>query len=324
MRRVLYGILVCLILLSGCAKNSTPAPEELVPVSLAMGYIPNVQFTPVYVALERGYFKDEGIELTLDYGMETDLLQRLAADEVDFAITSGDQVILARSNDLPVRCVYNWYQHFPVCVVSLSSSDITEPADLEGKTIGTPSNYGASYIGWLALAREMGFDETDVDLQVIGYTQVASLIEGRVDAAVCYTMNEPVQLENMGYEVNVFDLQAYTSLPSNGIVTSERVIEENPELIEHLLTAFQKGLQDTLDDPDAAFEITRATISEMDDETAILQRQVLDACLTIWQADKLGEYDATAWAESVALMQELGVLAEPVDPQTAYTNEFLP
>ena len=324
MRRALYFSLVCLLLLSGCAQTSTPAPEELTPVTMAMGYIPSVQFTPVYVAIERGYFEDEGIELTLDYGMETDLLQRLAADEVEFAITSGDQVILARSNDLPVECVYNWYQHFPVCVVSLESSGISEPADLEGKTVGTPSNYGASYIGWLALAKEMGFDDADVNLQVIGYTQVASLTEGRVDAAICYTMNEPVQLASMGYEVNVFDLQEYTSLPSNGIVTSESIIEESPELIQHMLAAFQKGLQDTLEDPDAAFEITRAAIPEMDDESAVLQRQVLEACLTIWQADELGKYDAAAWDESVTLMQELDVLAGTIDPQTAYTNEFLP
>ena len=117
---VLLTIALALLVLTGCARASertreTPEPPERT-VTLAMGFIPNVQFTPVYVAMEKGYFQEEGIELELDYGMETDLLKLTGTGEMQFVIGSGDQVILARSQGLPVVYVANWYRRFPVAV----------------------------------------------------------------------------------------------------------------------------------------------------------------------------------------------------------------
>ena len=145
-RTVLLAVMIALLSACGQAEPSSP-------VTIAMGFIPNVQFTPLYVALERGYFAEQGIEVELDYGMETDLLQRLGTGDLQFAIASGDQVALARAAGLPVTMVANWYRRFPVCVVSLEESGITEPTDLIGKTVGIPALEGASYIGWQAFLR---------------------------------------------------------------------------------------------------------------------------------------------------------------------------
>jgi NitT/TauT family transport system substrate-binding protein len=331
------AILALAALLSGCsAPAATPAAEataaapeavassELEAVTLAMGFIPNVQFAPVYVALERGYFADEGLEVTLDYGMETDLLKSVGTNQLQFAVASGDQVILARANDLPVVYVANWYRTFPVCVVSLAETGIATPEDLAGKTVGTPVLEGASYIGWLALVNQVGLAADEVDLQVIGYTQVASLTEKRVDAAICYAFNEPTQLTESGYEINVFNLDSYTTLPSNGLITNEQTIAERPEVVQALVRAFLRGLQDTLDDPDAAFEITRRAIPEMDDDSAPLQRAVLGAALPYWTGDPLGASDLEGWAEAIAFMRESGLLTRDLEADSMVTNQFIP
>lgn len=325
--------------LSGCAAPSTtPAADgataaptadsaaaaDLTPVTLAMGFIPNVQFAPVYVALERGYFAAEGLDVTLDYGMETDLLKEVGTDQLQFAVASGDQVILSRANDLPVVYVADWYRRFPVCVVTLADSGIETPEQLAGKTVGTPALEGASYIGWLALLDKTGLSPEDVDLQVIGYTQVASLTEGRVDAAICYAFNEPTQLTESGYEINVFNLDQYTSLPSNGLITNEKTIAEHPELVQGVVRAFLHGLQDTLDDPDAAFEITRASIAEMDDATAQLQRAVLGAAIEYWQGDPLGASNVDDWASAIAFMRQSGLLTRDLEADTMVSNQFIP
>jgi NitT/TauT family transport system substrate-binding protein len=324
-RFVLVLVLLIAVFLSGCFIGvqktvDQPQPQAL---TIAMGFIPNVQFTPMYVAIERGYFADEGLEITLDYGMETDLLQRVGTNDLQFAIASGDQVVLARANELPVRYVLNWYNRFPVCVVSLAESGIIEPGDLAGKTVGTPAVEGASYIGWLAFAQQVGLDATNVNLQVIGYTQVASLVEGRVDAAICYALNEPIQLRTAGYEINTFYLDEYTALVSNGLITNDQTIEAQPELVEKVARAFLRGLRDTLDDTDAAFDIARAVIPEMDEETALLQRAVLQESLSYWNREPLGANDPAAWEESVSFLRELELIGAGVNAEDLYTNRFV-
>ena len=324
LRTALFVVLILALAIVGCSPRAgAGSTGETRQVTIAMGFIPNVQFTPMYVAIEKGYFAAEGLEIELDYGMETDLLQRVGANQLQFAIASGDQVILARANDLPVKYVFSWYRRFPVCVVSLAERGIAQPQDLVGKTVGIPVTQGASYIGWRAFLDEVGIAPDKVDLQAIGYTQMASLVEKRVDAAVCYAMNEPVQLKESGYDTHIFYLDQYIQLPSNGIITNDATIKDSPELLQKVVRAFGKGLRDTLDDPDAAFAITRKTIAEMDEPTAKLQRAVLQECLNFWRADKLGQSDPAAWQESVAFLKGLGLLTTDVAPESLYSNQFI-
>ena len=225
---------------------------------------------------------------------------------------------------MPVRYVANWYRRFPVCIVSLAEAGITSPSALAGKTVGTPAMQGASYIGWEAFVRENNLVADAVKLQVIGYTQLASLVEGRVDAAICYAMNEPVQLEAQGEAIDVLYLDQYTALVSNGIITSDKLIADDPELVARVVRAFTRGLADTIADPQAAMLATRRAIPEMDDEAAILQMAVLQECINFWQGTPLGSSDPQAWQESVTLLQDLGMLSAPLDPEQLYTNQFVP
>lgn len=319
-RRILLLVL-SVFLLTGLAACETAQPDDT--VTLAMGFIPNVQFAPVYVAMERGYFAEQGLQIELDYGMETDLLHRVGVGELRFAIASGDQVVMARSNGLPVTYVAHWYRRFPVCVVSMGASGIQTPQDLIGRTVGIPAMAGASYIGWLAFLDSAGIPRDSVHVQVIGHTQVASLTEGRVDAAVSYALNEPVQLREAGYEIVVFYLDEYTQLVSNGLITSDMTIAEDPELVQRMVTAFLRGLESTLADPDAAFAIARKHIPEMDDQTAVLQRAVLEESLAFWRAETLGYSDPAAWAGSVELLTRLGLVTAEIAPETLYTNRFI-
>ncbi|MGD2146562.1 MAG: ABC transporter substrate-binding protein [Anaerolineae bacterium] len=322
-------VVVLLVALAACSEPgllNLPAPgsgETTTNIRLPMGFVANVQFAPVYVAVEKGYFAQEGIELEFDYSWETDGVRLVGSGELPFAIASGDQVLLARAQDLPVLTVVNWWQRFPVSVVALEGSGIREPADLAGRKLGIPETFGASYIGWRALAAENGLSDQDLQLEVIGYTQLANLTEERVDAAVVYANNEPVQLQQMGYDFVEFRVADYASLVSNGLISSEKTLKEQPDLVRAFANAFLRGLEDTLEDPDAAFEICTKHVDGLAENKAA-QMAVLEASMEYWGGDALGRSDPQAWTKTVEVMMDAELLEEPVDCDQAFTNDFLP
>jgi NitT/TauT family transport system substrate-binding protein len=320
---------IALALLSGLLLCCAPRVRTEKPntVTLAMGYVPNVQFAPFYVAAEKGYFAAEGIEIRFDYGWETDLLKLVGTDELQFAIASGDQVILAKSQGLPVVYVLNWYRRFPVVVASLPEKGIHQVADLVGRRVGTPATYGASYIGWRALLDAGGIKETDVSLVSIGYTQVAALTGGQVDAAICYAMNEPVQMQAEGRSLDILYVADVANLVSNGLITNEQTVRDRPELVQGMTRAALRGLAFTLHHPDDAFDITAKHVPEIlaDPQKQAMNRAILARSIEFWQADSatLGRSTLADWELSLQVMQKMGLVGPESDVQSMYTNRFI-
>ncbi len=332
----LVSTLALVIILAGCvpvapltetptaavSPEATPAPTRL---TLAMGYIPSVQFAPFYVAQARGYFRDAGLDVTFLYGFESDLLKLVGTNELQFMIGSGEEVILGRSQGLPVRYVMRWYREFPVVLFAKASQGITSPADLVGKQVGLPGLFGASYVGWEAIVYASGLDATRVRLQSIGFTQASAVSQGQVDAAMDYVVNGPVQLRLAGEEVTVIPVADFIDLPSNGIITNDKTIAERPELVQALVDALLRGLADTLADPDAAFEISLQAVPEAGGTQAAVSRAIFDESLKLWQADpaELGRSDPEAWARAATFMQQMGLIQAAVDAADLFTNEFI-
>ena len=319
----LFLIIVAAVLLAGCAAPSTPTPA-LRTLRLPMGYIPNVQYAPFYMAVERGYFRDEGLTIDFDYSYETDGMQLVGAGELQFTLASGEQVLLARAQGLPVVYVMNWWNDFPVAVVAPASSGIIEPADLAGKRVGIPMLSGASYIGYRALLDAAGLAPDIARLDVIGFTQVEAMLAGTVDAAVVYANNEPFQIEAQGMPVTVIPVSDYVPLASNGLVTNEATLQSDPELVRAVLRAVMHGLQDVLADPDTAFEVCTKYVEGLAEADQDVQRKVLDASIRLWSPEPLGVSEPEAWENMAEVLLEMGLVQSPLDVTQAYSNEFLP
>ncbi len=324
MKRICLLFAIMCILSSCAPAGSGATPTQVVKVRLPVGYIPNVQFAPLYEALDKGYFAAAGIDLTLDYSMETDAVALTGANTVQFAVASGEQVLLARAQGLPVVYVADWYQQYPVGISAPAKSGITKPADLKGKKIGVPVLSGASYIGLRALLDAGGLKESDVTLDTVGFNQVAALVAGREDAVVIYVANEPVQLQSQGLQVTTLKVSDYLQLVGNGLITNETTIQTQPDLVRRMASALVKGIQDTLANPDEAYTICLKYVDNLAQADQTVQKQVLAASLPEWKADRAGFSQPQAWQNMNDIMVKMGLIKPGLDVMKAYSNDFIP
>jgi NitT/TauT family transport system substrate-binding protein len=325
LKKIVLLILGLALILSGCANsNSANEPGAVTKIRVPMGYIPNIQFAPFYVAIQKGYFRDAGIDIDFDYKLETDGVKLVGSGELPFAVVSGEQVLLARAQGLPVTYVAAWYQKYPVSIVAKSELGILVPQDLKGKKIGIPGLYGASYVGLRALLFEAKMKESDVTLDSIGFNQVDLVAAGKQDIVVGYTANEPIQLRARGIPVTEIRVADYVQLASNGILASEKVIQENPQLVRAFVGAFLKGLSDTIANPDEAFTISESYIPNFSQLDANAQKQVLETSIEQWKAQRLGYSDPKAWENMQDVLLDMGLITQKMDLSKAYTNEFIP
>ena len=325
-KTLLLALLIFTLLVSACAPAATaePTPVELTPVRLPVGYIPNVQFAPLYVAIEKGFYRDAGLDVNVDYSMENDNTVLVATNDIQFAVVSGEQVLLARAQQMPVVYVMAWYQQYPVGIAAKTSSGITSVADLKGKKLGLPGLYGASYIGAIALLDSAGLKESDLTLDSIGFNQVEMLITDNDDAVVVYSANEPVQLRKLGEEIVLFKVSDAIDLVANGLITNEATLAENPELVRAMVEATLKGITYAADHPEEAFEISKKYVTNLAEADQETQMQVLLESIKHWQADRPGYSEPQAWENMQRILLQMGLLSGEQDLAKAYDNRFIP
>ena len=312
-----------------CAGWAFPADAvKGVPVKIAMGYIPNVQFAPYYVAVERGYFKDENLDVTFDYGMSTDIMSLVAQGLVQFGISDGDQVILARDKGIPVKVVYSMYVKYPVGVVSLKEKGIATAQALRGKTVGMPGPYGSNYIGLQILLAGAGLGLKEIRAESIGYTQVESLLAGRVDAAAVFINNEPVVLAEMGKEVNLIETYRVTPMVSAAVIVSDALIGKNPDLVEWFVRAVTNASAYVLANRSAVMGMLKKHVPTLTDENAGINTKVLLASLELWTDEDterhgLGYTSDRDWEESIETLLSLGIVKKRLKPGDCFTGRFI-
>jgi len=325
-RRFIPYILILAILITGCGAE-VPGSEivetELTHIRLPMGYIPTVQYAPFYSADHSGFYRDVGLELEFDYSFETDGVALVASNELQFSLASGEQVLLARAKGLPVVYVMAWYHDFPIAVVSKADQGILTPGDLEGKHIGIPGLFGASYVGFRALLDQANLEEGDVTLDSIGFNQVEAVAADQVDAAVVYVNNEPYQLRNLGYEVNVVPVSDYAHLVANGLITNEQTIRDNPDLVRRMVQATLRGIKYTVTHPAEAYENSEFYVEGIPALDEHLRIAEIERYASLYQTEPYGYSDLPSWDNMQNVLIKMGLLVENLDLNEAFTNEFI-
>jgi NitT/TauT family transport system substrate-binding protein len=153
---------------------------------------------------------------------------------------------------------------------------------------------------------------------------VEAIVTGQVDSAVIYLANEPVVLRTQGYDVDVVRVADYMQLVSNGLVTNETTLANNPEVVKAFIKAMLQGIVDTAENPIEAYEISGKYIENLAEANTDLQRQILAESIALWQTERPGYTEPAGWINMQQVLLNMGLLTEPQDLSKAFTNDLLP
>jgi len=254
--------LFALLMLSLLTASGTGAQDS---ERFLLTFVPNVQFSPLYVAIAEGHMARAGLpNVQIEYLNEPDVVELVAAGQVDFGIVSGEQTIQAYAQGRPILYVYEWFDRYPIGIVFDEARNIQGARDLVGLRVGLPGRFGASYSGLVALLRSAGLTEADLDLQEIGFNAADIFCMGVVQASVIYSNNEPLQIAKRAAagdcgtvrSVRVLEVSDTLNLVSNGLIARQDLADENPERVRAVVAAWDEGLRMTINNPARAYLIS--------------------------------------------------------------------
>ena len=305
------------------SPSSSPEPSaaaspsgELRQVRLLLGFRPDVQFAPFYLAQQAGYYADAGLDVIIEHASGGELIRLVASGEAEFGVADATDVMIARTTDIPVKYVATLYQYFPVALIGPAGAVPTDPADLAGLRIGTPGQFGSSWHALLAILAAGGLTPDDVTVREYPqFNQVEGLLNGDVDLITGFRNNEPLRLEATGMAVDLLTVDDIAPLPGPGIIVGDELLAGELDLVHAFATATVLAQEAIAADPQlglSAALVEVPTLAE-DEETALA---VLEATIPVWQGPGVGGINGvineTVWRSGYRIMGELGFIDESV------------
>ncbi|ANE44528.1 ABC transporter substrate-binding protein [Deinococcus puniceus] len=320
MKRAVLTSLALLAAASASAQTTSQATAAPRTVNIGLGYIPNVQFTPFYVADTLGYFKAEGLNVKYQHGFVSELMPLLLQGKLDFIVGDPEDAVFARNQGAQVKYIMAMYQKIPVTV--FSTKPLNSVADLKGKTLGIPGPFGSTYNAVQALIDSAGLKEgSDVKLASIGFTQLDAVRAGRVDAAAGYINNEVVQLRSAGTRVYTLDVTAAYPMVGVGLITADKNLKT--DLARKVVRASQRGLKFTVTDPARAFRLAQPTFGAGGGTLDILRASTPLMTGAYTRTNGIGASDPSAWNKAVAALIKQGNLPAGAKATDFYTNTLV-
>ncbi len=315
------GLLFVILLLTACQAQQ---PDSLREMTFMAGFKPqaNLPFVGAYVAQEKGFFTDEGLSVTIEHSAGGgEHLQLLAAGEVQVT-TQDAAVLLQRRADpgLPLVSIGLIGQRGQQAFVALADSGLNTPADWSGHSVGFK---GTPPPDLFAILAANGLTENDVELVNVGFDP-RMLTEGLVDVYPVFKSNEPNLIRGWGFDVVQWEAADY-GVPTLGLtyVTTEELIESDPELLQGFMKAVLRGIGYAQENPDEAVEIVLKYAGE--DADADHMRFMLDSELAdAVSANGFGWQTEAQWQALAEMLQTYQSLPNDVDVTAAFTTQFLP
>lgn len=316
----LIALGVMLISLAACTSQA----EGPVTLTLMLDWVPNTNHTGIFVAQHEGFFEDAGLEVEIVQPGEVFAEQAVAGGAADFGISFQEQITLARAEAVPLVSIAAIIQNN---TSGFASRVAGSPGEWEGLRYGS---FGSPFEE-PTLRELMRCDGGDFDaLEIVntGFSDpLALLSQEQIDLAWIFYGWQGVQAARQGIELEVVMMRDwFDCIPdyyTPVIFAAEATLEERPEIVRAFLKAVSRGYRFAIDEPATAAAILLDAVPELDEQ---LVRESQEWLSPRYQADaaRWGEQDLEVWDAYSRWMADHDILAEAIQAERAFTNEYLP
>ncbi len=320
-------LLTFLVLLLFCTPIYSMEEQSLQEITVLLDWVPNTNHTGLYVAIEKGFYKQEDLEVNIIQPSEGGPAGLIAAGQGEFGISYQEQVTFARTSKepLPVVAIAAVLQHNTSGFASPAEKGITRPRDFEGKKYG----------GWgspveeatiKALMEIDNADFTNTEMVTIGAIDFFAAVQEYVDYTWIYYGWDGVAAELKNFPINFILLQDYApqlDFYTPVIIAREQLLEKEPGLVRRFLRATERGYQYCMENPGLAAEHLLNHAPEIDREIAFASQKYLAGQ---YQADApyWGVMERERWENYAQWLYKQGLIEEMLDAEASFTNDFLP
>lgn len=306
-------------------SSLVPAKQPTKPhdkVTVRLKWLHQAQFAGFYTATEKGFYKANNIDATLEPGgVDFPAVQTVSSGSDDFGVTGADQILLARQKGVPIVAIAVIYRKSPFCYFSLKTSGITKPQDFVGKNIAVKLG-GNEEVTYRAMMKNVGIDTGKIKEIPVKY-DMTPLFTGQVMAWPGYSINEPIVAQEQGHEVNFIWPSDYgVNLYADTLFTTEDMIHNKPDLVRRFVDATLKGWEYAIAHQDEAVAFTLKQSDKLKEghESAMLKASVN---LLTPDDNPIGWMDKSKWEEMQSLLLAQGLMKNGVDVAKVFTTEFL-
>lgn len=295
--------------------------------SMRLEWVIQGQFAGPIVAYDKGYYKEAGIDMTLQPAGPDLKPTTMVATGVDtFGVGHAHQIIAARSNEVPLVMVSQWGQKSATTYVSRKEAGIETLADMPGHSVGLW--FGGDELEFLAMLKSAGIEQSDVRIVSQGY-DIISWLNGDYDVMQVARYNELLLVYENGYgpdKLNYLNAEdAGITFVSGGLFTTEKQIADNPEMVQNVVSASLRGWKEAFEDPEAAADIVLKYNSELEHDFQVAQIKAMQdiACAGPTLEGKFGASEASAWEVVQGVLLDAGLIDNAIELSAGFTNAFV-
>lgn len=305
--------------------DGTSTNESLRDIKVVLDWTPNTNHTGLYVAVDQGYYEEEGLNVEIIQPGQAGADTMVASGEVPFGVSYQEGVTQARTQGVPIVSIAAVIQHNTSGFAAPADRNIESPADFEGKTYGGWGSPIDSAVLETIMSLEGG-DVNKVKNVNMGDADFFTAIKRDIDFAWIFYAWTGIEAELRGEPIDMFYVKDYSEkldYYTPVLISNEKTISEDPELVKAFMRATTKGYEYTIEHPEEAAGILSAAVPDLDKDLVLASQKWLSPKYQD-DASRWGEQKAEVWQNYSDWMVEHNLLDQPLDVDKAFTNEFLP